>query len=286
MNTYFLGCPQWKHLAWKGRVLPNETKPHDYLRAYSRVFNTVEGNTTFYGTPQIATLANWAEQTPPHFRFVFKVNKIITHEYLLQGKALSLTLEWINHFNILHDRMGPILIQLPARFNQYLIDELYYYLSHLPPHLQYAVELRHPIWTQEPYLSEVNQLLSACKVERVWMDTFALRQAKSPWTESTRQARQRKPNLTVYPIALGPCPIIRYVANPNLEDNYVRLDLWAQSVAEWMKQGRTPYFFAHYPGETYAPDIAEKFHERLRLYFPLPNRLPWITEQQFDLFKT
>ena len=51
-QPYFLGCPQWKHLAWREHVFTPQTKLQDLLLSYAQVFNTVEGNTTFYATPQ------------------------------------------------------------------------------------------------------------------------------------------------------------------------------------------------------------------------------------------
>ena len=283
-QSYFLGCPQWKHLAWREHVFTTQTRVQDLLLAYAQLFNTVEGNTTFYATPQKEILKKWSEDVESNFRFIFKLHQEITHDCLLQGAALDLTLHWIEHFEVIHKNMGPVMIQLPARFTPSYINTLYTYLQKLPSTLNYSVELRHPEWTQEPYLSEVNQLLAACKVERIWMDTLALRQAQAPLDDKTQQAWDRKPNLPVYPIALGPHPMIRYVANPDLSANQSRLHLLAEQVAQWIREGRKPYFFAHYPGEYYAPDIAEMFHTILSQYIEIAPRPKWPSQQQLTLF--
>ena len=50
------------------------------LRHYAARCNAVEGNTTFYATPARETVAAWAGQTDPDFRFVVKLPRLITHE--------------------------------------------------------------------------------------------------------------------------------------------------------------------------------------------------------------
>jgi hypothetical protein len=45
---YCLGCPMWSNQQWVGELFTSNAKPADFLRQYSSVFNTVEGNTTFY----------------------------------------------------------------------------------------------------------------------------------------------------------------------------------------------------------------------------------------------
>ena len=98
-------------------------------------------------------------------------------------------------------------------------------------------------------------------------------------------AHQRKPNLPVYPIGLGPAPMVRYVAHPTLEANRPWLELWAGTFAQWLTEDRTPFFFAHYPGETLAPQVADLFYRLLREKLTrLPKRPLWPSERQRSLF--
>ncbi len=71
-----VGCAMWTHKAWQARFGPSR----DRLSAYAEWCNAVEGNTTFYATPTKETVASWAQQTGPDFRFVIKLPKLITHE--------------------------------------------------------------------------------------------------------------------------------------------------------------------------------------------------------------
>ena len=47
----------WANRDWVGRSLPADTPAGRELDAYARVVNAVEGNTTFYATPDTATIA-------------------------------------------------------------------------------------------------------------------------------------------------------------------------------------------------------------------------------------
>ena len=82
---YFLGCPEWSRPEWKGSLLPTRTRPADFLAGYARVFNTVEGNTTFYALPRSDVVERWKESTPSDFRFCFKFPRSISHDRKLEN---------------------------------------------------------------------------------------------------------------------------------------------------------------------------------------------------------
>jgi uncharacterized protein YecE (DUF72 family) len=54
------------------------------LTAYSRLFNFVEVNSTFYQIPDLKTPESWRRQVQPDFEFSVRCNKDITHEYQFQ----------------------------------------------------------------------------------------------------------------------------------------------------------------------------------------------------------
>ena len=116
------------------------------------------------------------------------------------------------------------------------------------------------------------------------MDTRPLRDPQAPINKDVELARTRKPNLPVYPIGLGPHPVIRYVAHPIVEQNIPWLAQWANVFSNWIQQGKKPFFFAHYPGETYAPQIARSFHTLLQKELSLPALPTWPGEKQISLF--
>jgi uncharacterized protein YecE (DUF72 family) len=76
----YLGCPQWSGTNWKGKYFTRHVKPKDMLFEYAQVFNSVEGNTTFYADPSPDTITHWAASVGPEFRFTFKIPKRFSHE--------------------------------------------------------------------------------------------------------------------------------------------------------------------------------------------------------------
>src|SRR5918993_748169 len=65
---------------WVGAFYP-EPKPKrfDELQYYSKIFSTVEINSTFYRPPSIANATAWAKKTPSGFTFSLKVWQKFTH---------------------------------------------------------------------------------------------------------------------------------------------------------------------------------------------------------------
>jgi len=78
-----LGTSAFTANGWKGAFYPAGMKPADYLKFYSTKFQTVEVDSTFYGTPSAATVEKWYEKTPPDFIVAAKVPQAITHDKVL-----------------------------------------------------------------------------------------------------------------------------------------------------------------------------------------------------------
>ena len=68
---YYLGCPMWANERWKGNLFPNQSRSADFLAHYSRYFNSVEGNTTFYADPTPATVGTLGHADARRFSFYF-----------------------------------------------------------------------------------------------------------------------------------------------------------------------------------------------------------------------
>src|SRR5262245_25687748 len=140
--TLYLGCPMWGLKSWVGQFFPPGTKQKDFLATYSRRFNTVEGNTTFYALPSVESVERWRDETPPGFRFCVKVPQEITHrERFVNTEAEAAAL--IDRLHLLQDRCGATLLQLPPTFNARSLPVLQTYLEAWPRELPLAVEPRH-----------------------------------------------------------------------------------------------------------------------------------------------
>ena len=68
--TVLVGTGGWDYLGAEG----------DRLKAYTRLFNFVEVNTTFYHMPRLSTVRSWRRRAPRGFTFSVKCHRRATHE--------------------------------------------------------------------------------------------------------------------------------------------------------------------------------------------------------------
>ena len=177
IERYFLGCPIWGNKAWVGELFAAEAKQQDFLRQYASVFNTVEGNTTFYGLPTAKTAARWLAHTPKGFRFALKFPRVISHTKRLRN-AEPETAAFMDLLATLQDRIGPSFLQLPPAFGPRDLPALDEYLTALPNAFHYAVEIRHNLFFAEAE-NELTAVLKSHRANRVVFDTRGLHSATS-----------------------------------------------------------------------------------------------------------
>ncbi|MEM2939068.1 MAG: DUF72 domain-containing protein [Candidatus Bathyarchaeia archaeon] len=75
MTEYLIGTGGWAYFQIPG-IHP--------LVAYSKAFNFVEVNSTFYELPSLKEVETWRKLVPPNFQFTVRANKTITHKQMLQ----------------------------------------------------------------------------------------------------------------------------------------------------------------------------------------------------------
>jgi uncharacterized protein YecE (DUF72 family) len=56
----------------------------DSLEAYSRVFNYVEVNSTFYDYPELDWVKNWKKRVPSDFQFSVRCYRDLSHRFRLE----------------------------------------------------------------------------------------------------------------------------------------------------------------------------------------------------------
>jgi uncharacterized protein YecE (DUF72 family) len=61
----------------------------DSLTAYSKAFDFVEVNSTFYTTPSLEMVRSWRQRVPDNFMFSVRCHKDLTHKYLLSPRRES-----------------------------------------------------------------------------------------------------------------------------------------------------------------------------------------------------
>jgi len=143
-----IGTSGWSYNHWIDVFYPPDLKSGDWLSYYSRYFNTVELNVTFYRTPSEKMFVNWYQKTPTDFLFIVKGNRFITHTKKLQVENNSLEL-FFSRVKLLKEKLGVILWQLPPNF-QADINRLEEFLKltkkFTRQKIRQAFEFRHPSW--------------------------------------------------------------------------------------------------------------------------------------------
>ena len=275
-----IGCQGWAHPPWVGTFFTRDARREDFLPQYASVFGAAEGNATFYGLPSVETVKKWCAEAPADFRFCFKFPKLISHELRLVG-AEAATRQFFERVAPLGERLGPFFLQVHQSFGQRELPALEAYLRSLPKEFQYAAEVRHRDFFDEAAGERtVNDLLGTLGVERVSFDTHGLF-ASPARDEATMAARQRKPRTPVRFTALGQRPFLRFVGDPVVERNTALLAEWADHVARWIGEGRTPWFFAHHPDDLHAPAIGRIFQQMLHERCPqVPAPPVWPVEKE------
>jgi uncharacterized protein YecE (DUF72 family) len=131
----------WSYSFWAGTFYPSELKPNKYVREYSRHFNSVEIDNSFYRVPSPQTVQSWEEQVPSGFKFAAKFPRVITHQRMLRDCEQQAE-RFITTMFQLHSKLGPLLIQLPPTFTREHFPQLKNFLKALPSNHQYALEIR------------------------------------------------------------------------------------------------------------------------------------------------
>jgi uncharacterized protein YecE (DUF72 family) len=274
MLPYYLGCPSWSEPAWRGSLYPDGSRSADFLPLYAQVFNAVEGNTTFYASPSVETVARWAERMPAHLRFCAKLPRDISHAGDLR-EQLSTAEDFRRLLAPLGQRVAPFWLQLPASFGPQRLAELVGFIDPWQGG-ELAVEVRHPaFFAKGEEERSLNRLLHERGIERVCLDSRALFSCVSS-APAVLHAQAKKPRLPLRPTAFSQSPQLRFIGHPELSANDPFMAPWLDKVADWINEGRTPYVFLHTSDNRLAPQLAQRFHQQLMQRLPGLPALPQV----------
>ncbi|WP_269916129.1 DUF72 domain-containing protein [Alteromonas sp. PRIM-21] len=263
-GNLYIGLPMWQHSHWPSTWFANYPKSNNGLSLYAKECNTVEGNTTFYSLPHEDAVARWCDSVPDHFRFTFKFHQNITHVHQLQHCEEEVA-QQLALLSPLKEKLGVVMLQLPASFGPEKLPVLDTFLANLPKKLNIAVEVRHlAFFAKGNEEKALNQLLIRHGVNRIIMDTRALFSGSLDAGGADKRAmleevRQKKPRVPVNVIATGQTPIVRFVGNDIDDDNQRCLLPWVKKVKLWQSEGKDVYFFCHRPDNKDAPRLAQQF---------------------------
>ena len=262
-------------------------KSADYLAYYSRRFDTVEVDSTFYGCPTIEAVRNWALKTPPGFIFSLKVPRTITHEKVLVDCDNEFE-QFVTTVDVLGEKLGPMVFQFPF-FNEEVFttpvqfeSRLKAFFGKLPRVCDYrfAVEIRNKYWLKPRLLDLLRQ------------NNVALVLQDQSWMPHPK-------NLENYDLITADFSYIRWLGNrkdiekltttwnSTIIDRTADLQTWVDVCEKIQKRGITQYVYAnnHYAG--FAPATVELFRSLCKvrgIETPLNVQLPPVSEPTlFDI---
>jgi uncharacterized protein YecE (DUF72 family) len=172
MKPVRVGCSGWAYREWRGRFYPERMPQREWLHHYSRRFETVEVNNTFYKLPTAEAVNGWIEQTPRGFRFTIKASRYITHI-----KRLNSPEKYVERFLASIEpltkarKLEAILWQLPPSYkrnDERLAAALDVILARAAG--RHTVEFRHPSW----FTKDIYSLLGEREVALAIADDPAL----------------------------------------------------------------------------------------------------------------
>ncbi|NHI01448.1 DUF72 domain-containing protein [Oceanimonas sp. MB9] len=277
----YLGLSQWSHAGWPGNLLSRGLKTTEHLSDYARVFNTVEGNTSFYGVPDTQSLTRWEAMTGDDFRFTFKFPSTVSHQGRLADN-IATAQAFLDQLTPLHHKLGMLMLQLPAATGPEQLDGLAQLLNALPNTVEMGVEVRHPAFFAKGEAERrLNRLLLEQGANRIIMDSRPVF-AVAPTTPALADAQQKKPRVPVHIISTGQSPMVRFIGNPNLSANTPFWQPWLPRLRGWLNEGKSVYLFVHTADNVEAPVLAATIAEALDCPLPaFPGQAP---EPQGSLF--
>jgi uncharacterized protein YecE (DUF72 family) len=146
-----VGTSAFMAKGWSGTFYPKGLPQREYLTYYAQHFDTVEIDSTLYGTPALSTVQGWYSKTPDGFLFAVKAPNTITHYKVLRGCQAE-TAEFLNVMDALGEKLGPVLFQF-SYFNRAVFSGVKDFLARLKPFLknlptthEFAVEIRNKQW--------------------------------------------------------------------------------------------------------------------------------------------
>ena len=150
-----IGTSGWHYDHWIGRFYPKELPKDRWLEHYAGHFDTVEINNTFYHLPRAQTMERWYDRVPAGFVYAVKASRYITHVKKLNDPEESIG-RFFELANLLKDRLGPILYQLPPSLHKDL-QRLDAFLKILPKRDRAVFEFRHQSWYEQDTFDLLNR---------------------------------------------------------------------------------------------------------------------------------
>lgn len=236
---------KWGRKEWVSKLYPDRTKERDFLKEYTKIFQTIEMNAVFYSIPSKEYVKKWKEMVAKKHRdkflFMPKFSRVISHIYRLKDTDVP-TSEFLEAIRLLGNNLGPIFLQLGDNFPPKNLPLLEAFVKELPTDLRFFVETRHEDWFGNyEHRNGFFNLLKKYNIGAVITDTAGRRDCAHM-------------ELTI------PEVYIRFngLGSKFREMDFRRIDAWADRIKTWIDSGlQKAYFSISQKDVTDSPVLAQ-----------------------------
>lgn len=154
MGELYIGTSGYDYPEWRGVLYPHDLRREEYLAFYTKHFNALELNYTYYGMPDEYQMASMVKRSNGRLHFSVKAHQSLTHAITVStwresAQKFSQALYPLMNKGLLLS----VLLQFPQSFH-YEIDERRYLDSLVEElgntfKLPLIVEFRHNSWQNE-----------------------------------------------------------------------------------------------------------------------------------------
>jgi uncharacterized protein YecE (DUF72 family) len=152
-----IGVSGWRYPPWRATFYPKGLVQSKELAFASRAMRSVEINGSFYSLQRPSSYARWYDETPDDFVFAVKGGRFMTHNKKLRDCATPLANFFASGVLALHEKLGPILWQLPPQlaFDRQRLEDFFGVLPRTTAQASRLAEnhdrrLKHPIRDDRP----------------------------------------------------------------------------------------------------------------------------------------
>lgn len=245
MAKIFIGTSGFSYKHWGNNVFyPKDLKQPDWFDFYTKNFNTVELNVTFYRLQGPSFFKSLKERAPKNFTFTIKGSRYITHIKKLNDFEEPLK-RLIDNALPLQQSLKMILWQFPANYKIHLskIEKFCEFLKKEYPKVKNSFEFRESSW----FSKEIYDILKKYN--------FSLVIAHSE-------------NWPLREVVTANYIYIRFHGSSLYASNYSDKEImeWANKIKKWQKEGKDVYIYFNNDAKGYAAKNALKLKELIQGY--------------------
>lgn len=237
----FIGVSGWNYDKWREGFFQDVPKKR-WLEHCAENFTGLEANGTFYRLQSEKTLKDWIERTPSGFVFAAKGHRYVTHNKKLTDPDETVVNSRDN-MRPLEKKLGAVLWQLPASLtrNDHRLESFLKTLTKRWRRVRHAIEFRHHSWFDE----QTAELLAQHDVANCHSDAsdWPLWDAVTTDMVYIRLHGHTRTYASSYSSQL--------------------LDKWADSIGQWLDEGKDVHAYFDNDAEGAAPYDALKLMKKL-----------------------